>query len=104
MRFLVKVTLPHETVNAMMVSGQFEKTMQSILGDMKPEAAYFTENEGFRTGYFIVDMQNVSDMPRLAEPFFHAFEAFVEFHPVMLPEDLQKASGDIAAAVRKYGA
>jgi hypothetical protein len=36
-------------------------------------------------------MDNTSEMPTLAEPWFILFKAEVEFHPAMLPEDLAKA-------------
>ena len=39
----------------------------------------------------IVDVPNPSDVPRIAEPWFLAFEADVSFHIVMSPEDLGKA-------------
>ena len=38
----------------------------------------------------------------MAEPWFLAFNAGVEFHPVMIPDDLAKASSAIDKAVKKY--
>lgn len=43
-------------------------------------------------------------MPAKAEPFFLWFNATVEFFPVMLPEDLEKAGPSIGAAVKVWGA
>jgi hypothetical protein len=51
----------------------------------------------------IVNLNDVSEIPREAEPLFPAFDARVEFEPVMLPEDLRKASGDIEAAAARFG-
>lgn len=42
-------------------------------------------------------------MPAKAEPFFLWFNATVEFFPVMLPEDLEKAGPSIGAAVKVWG-
>ena len=45
-------------------------------------------------------------MPRkyllLPEPWFLAFIAHIEFHPVMVPDDLVKAGSAIEAAVKQY--
>jgi hypothetical protein len=103
MRFLVRFTLPTETVNVVMQSGKFASTMQSILDAIKPEAVYFIEEQGLRTGIMIVDMQAASQIPAIAEPFFQAFDASVEFHPTMSPEDLAKAGPAIERAAREYG-
>jgi hypothetical protein len=65
--------------------------MGRILEDLKPEAAYFTEFGGVRTGLLIIQMEHTSQIPAIAEPWFLTFNSAVEFHPVMLPEDLAKA-------------
>ena len=39
----------------------------------------------------IVDLPDPSKIPALAEPWFSGFEADVEFHVVMTPDDLKKA-------------
>jgi hypothetical protein len=102
MRFLVKVNIPVEAGNAAAKAGKLGATMQSILADLKPEAVYFTDDNGQRTAYLVVEMQNAAQIPAIAEPWFLAFNASIEFHPVMVPEDLAKAGGAIEAAVNKY--
>jgi len=47
-----------------------------------------------------VKMKDPSEMPHFAEPFFLAFDAQVEFHPVMLPKDLKKAG--LKALAKKW--
>ena len=42
MRVLLKVNMPMETANAAAKAGKLGTTIQSILGDLKPEAAYFS--------------------------------------------------------------
>ena len=49
MRFLVKVNIPVEPGNAAAKEGKLGSTIQSILEDLKPEAAYFTDDKGQRT-------------------------------------------------------
>ena len=102
MRFLVKVTIPVEAGNAVVRAGRLGKTINSILDSLKPEAAYFTDNNGERGAYLFLDMEDASKIPAIAEPWFLAFNANVEFHPVMVAEDLTKANDAIEAAVADY--
>jgi hypothetical protein len=48
-------------------------------------------------------MQDPSQIPALAEPWFLAFNATIEAQPAMVAEDLAKAGPDIERAVKKYG-
>ena len=102
MRMLLKVSIPVESGNAAIKNGTLGSTVQSILEDLKPEATYFAEDNGMRTGFIILDVATESDIPRIAEPWFLAFNAAVELHPAMSPEDLGKAGPSIEAAVKKY--
>ena len=102
MRFLVKVNIPVEAGNAAAKAGKLGETIQSILAEMKPEAAYFTDDRGQRTGFIVLDMQDASQIPAIAEPWFLAFNASIEIHPVMVPEDLAKAGPAIERAVKTY--
>ena len=91
MRFLMKVSVPHEAFNAAVRNGTAGQIMQQIMEDIKPEAAYFTEMNGKRGAILIVNMDDPSKIPSLAEPWFLKFNGDVEFHIVMSPEDLGKA-------------
>ena len=94
MRTLLKVTLAHEEFNAAVRDGSVGKKIQRILTELKPEATYWTELDGKRTGLLIVDLPEASKIPALAEPWFLTFKADVEIHPVMTNEDLAKAGLD----------
>ena len=103
MRILLKASFPVEASNATIKDGSLPHKIQSILADLKPEAAYFLANEkGHRTAYIVLDLADPSKIPGAAEPFFLAFNASVELFPVMTAEDLMKAGPDIEAAVKKY--
>lgn len=104
MRMLIKAAMPVETANAAMANGTFGDTVRSILAELKPEAAYFYEENGGRTALMIADLADPSGIPAIAEPWFLAFNAKVEFHPAMTAEDLGKAMPDIERALGKYGA
>jgi hypothetical protein len=102
MQFLVKVNIPVEAGNAAAKAGKLGTTIQSILADQKPEAVYFTDDNGQRTAFLFLEMQDASQIPAIAEPWLLAFNAGIEIHPVMVPEDLIRAGGAIEAAVKKY--
>ena len=100
---MLKVSIPVRTGNATIKDGSLPKTMHSILQDIKPEAAYFAVDNGQRTAFIFVNIQDASEIPAVAEPFFLAFNAGVELQSCMTPEDLMKAGPAIEAAVKKYG-
>jgi len=62
-----------------------------ILDDTKPEAVYFTEQNGQRGAILVVNLVDPSQIPAFAEPWFLTFNADVKFQVAMTPEDLQKA-------------
>jgi hypothetical protein len=103
MRCLLKVTIPVEPGNAAISDGSLPRTIESILGELKPEAAYFAEDAGQRTGFIFFDLKESSQIPAVAEPWFLAFNAKVEFRPAMNLEDLKKAGPGIERAVKAFG-
>ena len=102
MRFLLKVNIPVDAGNAAAKAGKLGEKIQSILADLMPEKAYFTDDNGQRTAFIFLDLKDASQIPAIAEPWFLAFNAHVEIHPVMVPDDLMKAGPAIEQAVRKY--
>jgi len=103
MRMLLKVTIPVESGNAAVRAGALGTTIQKILADLKPEAVYFAEDEGVRTGYIFFDMQKPSDLPAIAEPWFLAFNAKITVRPAMTPADLAEAGPRMEQAVKAFG-
>lgn len=101
---LVKLSIPVESGNRAILDGSLAKTMQAILEEQKPEAAYFGAEDGKRTAFLIIDLKSASDIPALAEPWFLAFNASIEATPVMTPQDLAAGGPGMEAAARKYGA
>ena len=94
MRTVLHVKFPHEPFNTAVRKGTAGERLKQILAEIKPEAAYFTEYGGRRGAVLIVDVADASKIPSLAEPFFLSFNADVEFHMTMTPEDLGKAGLD----------
>jgi hypothetical protein len=103
MRMLMKVTIPVESGNSAIRNGTLGKTIQRILDDLKPEAAYFAEDEGKRTGYIFFDMKESSQLPAAAEPWFLAFNATLTVRPAMNVQDLTAAGPGMQRAVEAFG-
>ena len=101
MRMLLEVELPVEPFNSMVRDGTVGQKLQEILGEIKPEAAYFTERDGHRGGILVVDLADPSQVPQLAEPFFLVFNALVKFRVCMTPDDLGRSG--LETIGRKYG-
>jgi hypothetical protein len=99
----MKVSIPVEAGNKAAKSGKLGTTIQSILDDAKPEAAYFSAENGMRGGYIFLELDDASQIPAVAEPWFLAFNATVEIMPVMVPADLAQAAPAIKKAAKKYG-
>ena len=94
MKMLMIVTMPHHKFNAAVKDGTVGAKIGKILEAIKPESVYFTEFCGKRTAVLVVDLPDASKIPALAEPWFLTFEADVQLHPCMTPEDLQRAGLD----------
>ena len=102
MRMLMKVTIPGSEGNAAIINGSLGSTIGSILADLKPESVYFLEENGQRTGIIVFNLENTSQIPAIAEPWFLAFNAKVELHPTMTMEDLKNSAPGMESAVKKY--
>jgi len=94
MRMLMRVEIPHEKFNAAVKDGTVGQKIKRILDETRPEAAYFTNENGRRSAILIVNLDESAKVPSLAEPWFLAFDADVRFHIVMSPEDLGRAGLD----------
>jgi len=94
MRILLTATLPHHKFNAAVKDGTVGAKIGKILDAIKPESVYFTEFCGKRTAVLVVDLPDASKIPALAEPWFLTFEADVQIHPCMTPDDLKHAGLD----------
>jgi len=99
MKFLVKFEWPLEPFNSYVREGTAGDVIGSMLAAIKPEAVYFHTPSGHRGGTMIVDIDDTSQMPAIAEPLFLKLEATCEFQPVMSAEDLGRAGlGELGKA------
>ena len=102
MRMMMKVSIPVEAGNAAVRNGTLGSTIQKILADLKPEASYFAEDNGTRTGYIFFHMDDSSELPAVAEPWFLAFNASLTVRPAMTPQDLAAAGPSFERAIKSY--
>jgi hypothetical protein len=91
MRMLLNVEFPPEVFNQAVKDGTVGQKIRRILEDAKPEAVYFTEQNGRRGAILIIDLTDPSQVPAWCEPWFLAFNADVSIRIAMTPEDLEKA-------------
>jgi hypothetical protein len=104
MRMLLRVSIPVEAGNAAAKAGTLGPTIERILADLKPEAAYFmADDNGQRSGSIVFDMKDTSQIPAVAEPWFLAFNAKISLRPIMNPQDLAAAGPSIKQAAEQYG-
>ena len=94
MRMLMDVRFPHEKFNAAVKDGTAGAKIGRILEAIKPEAAYFTEQDGQRGAVLVVDLPDPTKIPSLAEPWFLTFNADVKFRVAMTVEDLKRTGLD----------
>jgi hypothetical protein len=88
MRVMVKFTFPTQESNALLKDGSIGQTMQTILGNLQPEAAYFCPVDGKRGGYLVANLEEESELVTKLEPFFLELGAAIETFPVMNADDL----------------
>jgi len=101
MRMMLQIKMPNDDFNDAVREGQAGKILNRILEDAAPEATYFTEIDGQRSAVMIVNVDDPSEVPAYAEPWFLAFDAEVEFRICMTPDDLMKSGLDGIA--KKWG-
>ena len=90
MRVLLKVSMDTEKANEAISNGTLPKLIEASMEQIKPEAAYFTTENGQRTAFIFFELQDSSLMPVISEPFFMNLGAKVSYTPVMNRDDLQK--------------
>ena len=102
MRCLLKVVIPVDIGNKGILDGTLPRTIESILAEQNPEAVYFYEENGKRTAMVVLDLKDSSQIPAIAEPWFLAFNAHLEFHPAMSLQDLKNSAPGMQKAVQNH--
>ena len=88
MRVMVKFTLPTQESIPLVQDGSIGQTMQTMIGNLQPEAAYFCHVDGKRGGYLVANVEEGSELVTKIEPFFLQLGAEIETFPVMNADEL----------------
>ena len=99
MRTLMTVKIPTAAGNEAIKNGSLPEIVGKALAALRPEAAYFTSEDGMRTVLIVFDMADSSEIPSAAEPFFMAFDAQISFEPVMNADEMRAGVGKAMEAV-----
>ena len=91
MKMILTVTMPHEHFNSYTKDGTIGKILADIMAELKPEAAYFSLNDGKRCAFLVVNVDKASDYVKYAEPFFLKFKADIKFDIVITPEEIKNS-------------
>jgi hypothetical protein len=89
MRTLLMVQMDVEAGNRAISDGSLGQTIERAMGELQPEAAYFTTIDGKRTALIVFDLKEESQIPSVAEPFFRLLNASIRMSPVMTAEDVR---------------
>lgn len=89
MRMMLKFSTPVEKGNEAFKDGSLGKTVEALLDKLKPEAAYFGNTDGKRSGMIVFQMTDSSQIAEISEMLFLAVNAEVEYMPVMNGDDLK---------------
>ncbi len=90
MRIMLKFTIPTtEESNAQVRDGRVAQALETMLGNLQPEAAYFGPTDGKRGGYLVFNMEEASEIVTKLEPFWLELGATIEIFPVMSADDLR---------------
>jgi hypothetical protein len=90
MRMMLKFNIPVEAGNAAIKEGTLGAIAESLMSQLKPEAAYFGLIDGKRGGMIFFDLAEPSQIIDVVEPLFVGLNATTELVPVMNGDDLRK--------------
>ncbi|MFJ3789879.1 hypothetical protein [Kitasatospora sp. NPDC090091] len=89
MRALLEIELDTETTNALITDGTVRERFERIMSNLRPEAAYAFARNGRRCQIVVIDIADEASIPSICEPFWLEFNADVDLHLCMNPEELR---------------
>ncbi|MCP4315788.1 MAG: hypothetical protein GY789_07150 [Hyphomicrobiales bacterium] len=93
-RMMLKVQIPIQSGNRAIENGTMGTIFESLMQKIKPEAAYFSQEGGLRTAYFVYVMDGTFEFAEIHEPLIQGLGARVYDQPALTWEDIGKAFAD----------
>lgn len=87
---MVKFTIPTQETNPLVKDGSIGQKMETLLGNLQPEAAYFGPIDGKRGGFIVINMEKESEVVTKLEPLWLELSATVETYPVATADELRE--------------
>ena len=94
-RMMLKVQIPPDGGNEAIKAGNQGAIFEALIDQIKPEAVYFTQEDGLRTAYFVYTIYETTDFAAIHEPLIQGFGARVYDMPALTWEELKQAFGAI---------
>jgi hypothetical protein len=94
-RMMLKVQIPAQSGNTAIEAGNQAKIFENLMDRIKPEAAYFTQEDGLRTAYFVYIVHDTAEFAAVHEPLIQGFGALVYDQPALTWDELKAGFGDI---------
>jgi len=90
-RMMLKVQIPPEGGNRAISAGKQGAIFEALINRIKPEAVYFTQEDGLRTVYFVYTIHETMDFAAIHEPLIQGFGARVYDMPALTWDELKNA-------------
>ena len=98
MKMIMITEFPPEPFNSHVRDGSIGKIVAKITESLAFESFHFVELDGCRGAVGVFNIEDSSEIPAYAEPFFLSFDAQVRFRIAMTVEDLGNAGLDALGA------
>jgi len=90
-RMMLKVQIPPDGGNEAIKAGNQGAIFEALIKQIKPEAVYFSQEDGLRTAYFVYMIDETTDFAAIHEPLIQGFGARVYDMPALTWDELKHA-------------
>ena len=90
-RMMLKVQIPVEAGIRAIENGTMGPIFERLMAKIKPEAAYFSQEDGLRTAYFVYVIDGTFEFAEIHEPLIQGLGARVYDQPALTWQDIGKA-------------
>jgi hypothetical protein len=94
-RMMLKVQIPVEAGNDAVKTGMQGKVFEDLMNRIHPEAAYFSQEDGLRTAYFVYVIHDTAEFAAIHEPLIQGLGATVYDQPALTWDELKQGFGAI---------